>query len=233
MSGSNIDGSSTRKKRVAVLISGRGSNLSALISASMANEYPCRIVAVLSDNPEAKGLDLAREYTIDAEAISRDTYDDRAAHEHAILTRLDQIKPDIVCLAGYMRLLSAEFVNNWRGLIINIHPSLLPSFPGLDTHKRALAHRVLIHGCSVHYVTEGMDEGPLIAQAAVPVRPNDTETSLASRVLAAEHQLYPAALRMVAEGKVRMTSAGETVFNGFSGDGDDAMVLSPVYSADR
>ncbi len=220
------DGS--RRKRVAVMISGRGSNLSALISASMASDYPCRIVAVLSDNPKAAGLDLARECDIEAEAFARDAHADRAAHEAAIMARLEAIEPDFICLAGYMRLLSAEFVNRWRGLILNIHPSLLPSFPGLDTHKRVLAHQVRIHGCSVHFVTEGMDEGPLVAQAAVPVMPDDSEASLAGRVLKAEHRLYPVALSLVAEGKVRMTDEGATVFNGVAGGDEDAMVLSPV-----
>ena len=135
------------------MISGRGSNLSALISASMAADYPCRIIAVISDNPEAGGLELAQEYEIETHAFARADFSDRAAHEEAILAELDTIKPDFVCLAGYMRLLSAEFVNRWRGRMLNIHPSLLPSFPGLDTHQRVLAHQVRIHGCSVHFVT--------------------------------------------------------------------------------
>lgn len=231
MSGNDEAGSGTQKMRVVVMISGRGSNLSALISASMAPDYPCRIIGVLSDNPGAAGLDLAREYDIETGAFAAADYAGRADHEQAILSRLEQINPDIVCLAGYMRLLSAEFVNRWQGRMINIHPSLLPSFPGLDTHKRALAHQVLVHGCSVHFVTEGMDEGPLIAQAAVPVRPDDSEASLAERVLGAEHQLYPAALRLLAEGKVRMTSTGETVFNGLTGGGD-AIVMSPMPNPD-
>lgn len=228
MNGQDSDSARTRKKRVAVMISGRGSNLSALISASMASDYPCRIVSVLSDNPTAPGLDLARKYAITAEAISRDDFADRTGHENAILAQLDVIQPDFVCLAGYMRLLSAEFVNRWQGRILNIHPSLLPSFPGLDTHKRVLAHQVRIHGCSVHFVTEGMDEGPLVAQAAVPVLPDDNEMSLASRVLRAEHRLYPDALRYVAAGKVRMTDAGDIVFNGFSGEDSDLVVVSPI-----
>lgn len=231
MSGNDEAGSGAQKKRVVVMISGRGSNLSALISASMAPDYPCRIVGVLSDNPGAAGLDLAREYNVETGAFAATDYAGRADHEQAIMSRLEQIKPDIVCLAGYMRLLSAEFVNRWQGRMINIHPSLLPSFPGLDTHKRALAHQVLVHGCSVHFVTEGMDEGPLIAQAAVPVSPDDTEISLSERVLAAEHQLYPAALRLLAEGKVRMTGTGETVFNGLTGGGN-AIVMSPMSKPD-
>jgi formyltetrahydrofolate-dependent phosphoribosylglycinamide formyltransferase len=210
------------------MISGRGSNLSALIAASMASDFPGRIIAVLSDVPDAAGLDLARDCDIETKAYARGDYESRAAHESALLEKLDELKPDLICLAGFMRLLSAEFVSRWRGLILNIHPSLLPSFPGLDTHQRVLAHQVRIHGCSVHFVTEGMDEGPLVAQAAVPVMPDDTEDSLAARVLKAEHRLYPAAVRLVAEGKIRMTDAGETVFNGFSENDSEAMIQSPV-----
>jgi len=224
-------GSRSRRKKVVVMISGRGSNLSALIAATMARDYPARIIAVLSDNPDAGGLDVARGSDIAAEAIPRIDYDSRAAHEAALLARLDALQPDLICLAGYMRLLSAAFVARWSGLILNIHPSLLPSFPGLDTHQRALAHQVRIHGCSVQFVTEGMDEGPLIAQAAVPVMPDDTESTLAARVLRAEHRLYPQALRFVAEGRVRMSEAGETVFNGFADETSDAMVQSPLPSA--
>ncbi len=223
-------GPTGRRKRVAVMISGRGSNLSALISASMATDYPCQIAAVLSDNPQAAGLELAETYDIETHAFARADFPDRKAHEGAILAELDRIEPDFVCLAGYMRLLSADFVNRWRGLILNIHPSLLPSFPGLDTHQRVLAHQVRIHGCSVHFVTEGMDEGPLIAQAAVRVLPDDTETVLAERVLSAEHQLYPAALKLVAEGKVRMTDAGVAVFNGLHIEDDETIVQSPPAS---
>ena len=216
------------RKRVAVMISGRGSNLSALISATMARDYPCQIVAVLSDNPEAAGLSLAAGHTIETASFARQDFGSREEHETAILECLERLKPDIVCLAGYMRLLSARFVAKWRGRMINIHPSLLPSFPGLDTHQRALTHQVRLHGCSVHFVTEGMDEGPVIAQAAVPVLPDDTEEALTARVLAAEHKLYPAALRLLADGKVRMTDAGKIVFNGLSLEETGDMILSPA-----
>ena len=155
-------------KRVVVMISGRGSNLGALISASMASGYPCRIVGVISDNPDAAGLKLAKDYDIETHVLDRKDFASREAHEEAVQAALESLGPDIICLAGYMRLLSGAFVGKWLGSMINIHPSLLPSFRGLDTHERVLAHQVRLHGCSVHFVTEGMDEGPLIAQAAVP-----------------------------------------------------------------
>ncbi len=216
------------RKRIVVMISGRGSNLGALISASMAKDYPCRIIGVISDNPDAGGLQLAGDYNIPAEAVERLAGENRKAHEARVLDVLEQMKPDLICLAGYMRLLSGRFVARWAGRLINIHPSLLPSFPGLDTHQRVLAHQVRLHGCSVQFVTEGMDEGPLIAQAAVPVLPDDDENSLAARVLKAEHRLYPLALRLVAEGKVRMTDAERVVFSHLSAQEADTVLYSPA-----
>ncbi|WP_419910628.1 phosphoribosylglycinamide formyltransferase [Hoeflea sp.] len=221
-----------KPKRVAVMISGRGSNLGALISASMASGYPCRIVGVVSDNADAAGLQLAADYDIDAKVVERKDHNSREAHEDAIQTIFDDWQPDIVCLAGYMRLLSGTFVARWMGSMINIHPSLLPSFTGLDTHQRVLAHQVTLHGCSVHFVTEGMDEGPLIAQAAVPVLPNDDADRLAARVLKAEHRLYPSALRLVAEGKVRITDSGTVLFRDFPEPDESAALYShPVEDA--
>lgn len=214
------------RKRVVVMISGRGSNMAALIAATMEAGYPCKIVAVLSDRPEAAGLELARRRGIETAAYSRSDYADRDAHEDAILSHLDILEPDIICLAGFMRLLSAGFVERWAGRIINIHPSLLPSFPGLDTHQRVLSHQVLVHGCSVHFVTEDMDAGPLIGQTAVPVLPDDDEESLAARVLKAEHRLYPLALRMVAEEKVIMTASG-ALFADVDWPDDSACLQSP------
>ena len=187
------------RRRVAVLISGRGSNLGALLAAARAPDYPAQVVLVLSNTPEAAGLALARDAGVTAEAIDHRPYrGDRAAHEAAIDARLRAAGIEIVCLAGYMRRLTPFLVNAWAGRMLNIHPSLLPAFPGLDTHARALAAGVCLHGCTVHRVTEGVDEGPILAQAAVPVLPGDTEAALAARVLAQEHRLYPAALRMVA-----------------------------------
>jgi len=182
-----------------VLISGRGSNLAALLAAARDPVYPAEIVLVVSNRPEAAGLDLAREAGITALAIDHRPFrGDRAAHEAAIQAALAREGVEIVCLAGYMRLLTTFLVDAWHGRMLNIHPSLLPAFPGLDTHARALAAGVKLHGCTVHLVTQAMDEGPILAQAAVPVLPGDTADVLADRVLAQEHAIYPLALRCVA-----------------------------------
>ncbi len=183
------------KKRVAVLISGRGSNMAALITAARDPAYPAAIVLALSNQPDAAGLELGREAGIPAVAIDHRPFgSDRAAHERRIDAALRGVGAEIVCLAGYMRLLTPFLVQAWAGRMLNIHPSLLPAFPGLHTHARALAAGVRLHGCTVHLVTEAMDAGPILAQAAVPVLPGDTENELAARVLAQEHRLYPAAL---------------------------------------
>lgn len=188
------------KKRVAILISGRGSNMGALLAAAQDPAYPAEIVLVLSNRPDAAGLDVARAEGIDAIAIDHKPFGrDRAAHEAAIHRVLLAHRIDIVCLAGYMRLLTPFLVQAWQGKMLNIHPSLLPNFPGVDTHARALAAGVATHGCTVHLVTEGMDEGPIIDQASVPVLPEDDENTLAARVLAQEHLLYPRALRKLIE----------------------------------
>ncbi len=183
------------KQRVGILISGRGSNMEALIRAAQAQDYPAEIVLVLSNDPEAKGLEIARSLGVHAGSIDHRPYKrDREAHERAIAARLDQSGVEIVCLAGYMRLLTPFLVQKYAGRMLNIHPSLLPEFPGLDTHARAIAAGAKEHGCTVHLVTEGMDEGPILAQARVPVLPDDTEDTLAARVLAQEHLLYPKVL---------------------------------------
>jgi phosphoribosylglycinamide formyltransferase 1 len=190
------------KRRAAVMISGRGSNLAALIAAAAAPDYPAEIVLVLSNEPAATGLARASEAGIAARAIDHRPYrGDRAAHEAEINAVLAAAGVEIVCLAGYLRLLTPLFVDVWRGRMLNIHPSLLPSFPGLHTHARAIAARVRLHGCTVHLVTERMDEGPILAQAAVPVLEGDTEDTLASRVLVQEHVIYPAALAAFASGR--------------------------------
>ncbi|WP_294641709.1 phosphoribosylglycinamide formyltransferase [uncultured Aureimonas sp.] len=191
------------RKRVAVLISGRGSNMSALIGAAMDPSYPAEIVAVLSNKPDVGGLATAARYGIPAEGIDQRLFADRTAHERALIERLDAYRPDIICLAGYMRLLTPLFVGHYAGRMINIHPSLLPLFPGLHTHERVLEAGMRIHGCTVHFVTDDMDEGPIIAQAAITVERGDTPDSLANRLLRAEHRLYPHALRLVADGTVR------------------------------
>jgi len=187
------------RKKTAVLISGRGSNMEALIGAAKAPDYPAEIVLVISDNPNARGLETARDEGIPARAISRDSHGSKRAHEDAIQEALDEFGVEIVCLAGFMRILSAEFLAPWDGRIINIHPSLLPKHKGLDTHARAIHAGEKVHGCSVHHVTAGMDEGPVIRQAEVPILPDDTAESLAAKVLKEEHRIYPLALAKVAK----------------------------------
>lgn len=189
------------KKRVAVLISGRGSNMEALIAACLAHDYPAEIIGVLSNKADAKGLETAALAGIAAQAIPHKDFRDRESHDAAMHAALLALNPDIVVLAGYMRLMTGPFVDQWRGKMINIHPSLLPDFKGTHTHERALAAGVAEHGCTVHFVTPGMDEGPVIAQARVPVLPGDTPDTLAARVLVEEHKLYPRALALLARGE--------------------------------
>lgn len=192
------------RKRVVVFISGGGSNMLALVKAASAPDYPADIIAVISDKADAGGITKAAALGIPTFSFVRKDFDSKDAHEAAILSALESLSPDIICLAGYMRLLSATFINAYEGRIINIHPSLLPLFPGLHTHQRAIDAGMTEAGCTVHFVTEGMDEGPVILQAKVPVLPDDTAYALAARVLIEEHKSYPAALRLVAENKVRM-----------------------------
>ncbi len=183
-----------------MLISGRGSNMLALVHAAAAPAYPAEICVVLSNKADAPGLALARDAGVAAVCVDQRSFGrDRAAHERALDETLRAHGAEVVCLAGYMRLLTPFLVERWRGRMLNIHPSLLPAFPGLDTHARALAAGVAEHGCSVHLVTEGVDEGPVLAQARVPVLPGDDEASLAARVLVEEHRLYPAALAAFAD----------------------------------
>ncbi|MCA3595090.1 MAG: phosphoribosylglycinamide formyltransferase [Methylobacterium sp.] len=205
------------KKRVAILISGRGSNMAALVRAVKADPaFPARIVLVLSNRPEAAGLALAAAEGIPSAIVPSNDYGkDRAGFDAAMQAELVKARAEIICLAGFMRLLTPEFCESWSGRMINIHPALLPSFKGLDTHARALAEGVKLHGCTTHFVTPGMDEGPIILQAAVPVLDDDTEESLAARVLAEEHRIYPETLRLLASGhlqvegrRVRITPAG-------------------------
>ena len=191
------------RKRVAILISGRGSNMAALIAAASAPDYPAEIVLVAADRPEAPGLARAVAAGVPTEVVDYKGIGKSAA-EAVLDSILAEARIDIVCLAGFMRLLSAGFVERWHDRLINIHPSLLPAFPGLDTHARALAADVSEHGCTVHFVRAEVDSGPTIAQAAVPVLPDDTEETLTARVLAAEHKLYPEALALVASGAVKL-----------------------------
>ena len=216
------------KKRVVILISGRGSNMSALIEAAGDPAFPAEIVVVIANRADAKGLAAAQSLGIPAVAITRADHPDKKALDAAIDTELKRLKADIVCLAGYMRILTPGFVRKWAGRMINIHPSLLPLFKGLDTHNRAIDAGMRIHGCSVHFVTEEMDDGPIIAQAAVPVLPDDDAEKLAARVLTAEHALYPLALRLVAQGKATMEK-GRTRLHGVSASG---ALLSPGSATD-
>ena len=193
------------RKRVAVLISGRGSNMAALIEAAKDKNYPAEIVLVVSNRPDAGGLLVAQADGIATEVVDHLKFGkDRAAFERALQAALAKHRIDIVCLAGFMRLLTADFVNQWQNRLLNIHPALLPAFKGLDTHKRALEAGVKIHGATVHFVVAEMDSGPVIAQGAVSVRDDDTEAALSLRVLGVEHRIYPLALKLVAEGRVRV-----------------------------
>ncbi|WP_300554156.1 phosphoribosylglycinamide formyltransferase [Maricaulis sp.] len=197
------------KTKIAVLISGRGSNMQAIIEAAKAEDYPAEIVLVASNKPDAPGLAVAEAAGIETEVIDHREYETREDFEQALDTLIRLYGARIVCLAGFMRILTPFFTEKWRDLLINIHPSLLPAFKGLHTHERALEAGVRIHGCTVHYVRPEMDDGPIIGQAAVPVLHGDTPDTLAARVLEAEHQLYPQCIALACEGKARV--AGERV----------------------
>jgi phosphoribosylglycinamide formyltransferase-1 len=194
------------RKRVAILISGRGSNMAALIEAAGEADFPAEIALVVSNRPDAKGLEFAAAHGIATAVVDHRAYPSREAFEDALAAKLQAANIDIVCLAGFLRMLTASFVEPWRGRMLNIHPSLLPEFKGLDTHARALAANAKIHGCTVHFVVPELDSGPIVLQARVPVVEGDDADSLAERVLAAEHRIYPAALKLVAQGKVTIDS---------------------------
>jgi len=210
------------RKRVAVLISGRGSNMAALIEAAKDKKYPAEIVLVISNRPDAGGLLVAQAAGIATEVVDHTKFDkDRADFERAVQALLEKHRIDLVCLAGFMRLLTPDFVSKWHLRILNIHPALLPAFKGLDTHKRALQSRARIHGATVHFVAPEMDSGPIIAQGAIAVRSTDSEETLAMRVLEVEHRIYPLALKMVAEGRVRVEN-GRCLIDGIAvADGTD------------
>jgi len=193
----------TERKRVAILISGRGSNMEALIHAAEASDYPAEIVGVLSNKADAGGLAVAAAAGITTAVRSHRDFATRDDFDAALDGVLRGWAAEIVCLAGFMRLLTPGFVEKWEGRMLNIHPSLLPAYRDLHTHERALADGVSEHGCTVHFVTAGLDEGPTILQARVPVLPGDTATSLQARVLVEEHRIYPQALALVARGDVR------------------------------
>lgn len=201
--------------------------MNALIEAAKDPAYPAEIVAVLSNRPDAKGLDTARAAGIEAIAIDHKGFSSREAHEAEVNAALDRARPDIVCLAGYMRLLTPGFTARWAGRMINVHPSLLPLFPGLHTHERAIAAGARVHGCTVHFVTEIMDEGPIIGQAVVPIRPADTPDTLATRLIPVEHRLYVESLALVASGAVRMDGA-RSAFAGEAAGGEAPPALLSV-----
>ncbi|MGK9049977.1 phosphoribosylglycinamide formyltransferase [Neorhizobium petrolearium] len=214
------------RKRVAVFISGSGSNMLALADACAAPDFPAEIVAVISDKPSAGGIAKAEARGIRTLVFERTQFAGKPEHEAAILAALDEVKPDILCLAGYMRLFSGDFISRYEGRILNIHPALLPLFPGLHTHQRAIDAGMKIAGCTVHFVTEGMDEGPIVAQGAVPVLADDTAETLAARILTVEHRLYPLSLKLLAEEKVRMEGA-KAVFSDLPAK-DEAKLISPA-----
>ena len=192
------------EKNLVILISGRGSNMEALLDARL----PARIAAVISNNPLARGLGVAKACGVATAVVDHRSFPDRAAFDAALAAEIDRNRPDLVVLAGFMRILTEPFIERYRGRLMNIHPSLLPSFPGLDTHRRALAAGVRIHGCTVHFVTPAVDSGPIIVQAAVPVLAGDTEEQLAARVLHEEHRIFPQAVRWFCEGRLHIGSDG-------------------------
>jgi phosphoribosylglycinamide formyltransferase-1 len=214
------------RKRVGVLISGRGSNLQALIDAAKASDYPAEIALVISNVPEVQGLVRAEAAGIPVRVIDHKDFAAREPFEAALDAALHEAGVDLLCNAGFMRLLTESFVARWLNRHLNIHPSLLPAFKGLHTHARVLAAGAKISGCTVHFVRAAMDDGPIIAQAAVPVEPGDTEETLAARVLAAEHALYPHALRLVASGAVRIE--GEHVVGMSQQNGQSALFSPPL-----
>lgn len=209
--------------RTAILISGRGSNMDALIEAARSPDYPAEIALVLSNRPDAPGLAKAKAAGVATAAVDHKIYAGREEFERSLQLVLETYRIDFICLAGFMRLFTPWFIGQWRGRMLNIHPALLPSYRGLHTHERALADGVKIHGCTVHFVVPEMDEGPIVAQAAVPVLDGDTPETLAARVLAQEHVAYPLALRLVTSGVVRIE--GNRVLGALAAS--DARLMAP------
>jgi len=205
-------------KRVVILISGRGSNLQSILDAKL----DAQIAAVISNNPAARGINIARSAGVDTAVIDHRAFPDRASFEAVLADKVDSYRPDLLVLAGFMRILTEGFIKRFKNRIMNIHPSLLPAFPGVDTHRRALHEGVRIHGCTVHFVTPDLDHGPIVAQAAVPVLPGDDEERLAARVLEQEHRIYPEAIRWYLDGSLRFDGNRVTVSAGRSAP--DAMV---------
>lgn len=210
---------------IVVLISGRGSNLRSILAAQL----PATVTAVISNKADAAGLDYARSQGIATEVVDHRAYPSRDAFDDALSQTIDRYQPDLVVLAGFMRVLTAGFVERYEGRLLNIHPSLLPAYPGLHTHQRAIEEGVRLHGCTVHFVTSALDHGPIVIQAAVPVRQDDTESKLAARVLEQEHRIYPAAIRWFVEGRVKIDGGRVLISN--SPDGESAL-CAPDPAAD-
>jgi len=198
------------QKSVVILISGRGSNLQALLNADLPN---CRIAAVISNKADAEGLDIARQYGVATQIVAHHDYSDRESFDAALASAIDRYQPDLVVLAGFMRILTAGLVVHYQGRLINIHPSLLPAYSGLNTHERALKDGVKIHGCTVHFVTPDLDHGPIIIQAAVSVLTDDTPATLEARVLREEHRIYPQAIRWLCGGYLSLEANGKVLLN--------------------
>ncbi len=216
------------KRRVAILISGRGSNMAALIQAAAAEDYPAEIAVVISNRADAGGLEKAEATGVAAVVIESKPFGkDRAAFEAALQAQLDQHRIDLICLAGFMRLFSAGFVQRWYGKMLNIHPSLLPSFPGLDPHGQALRAGVKISGATVHFVIPETDAGPILMQGAVAVSDHDAADTLAERVLEVEHRIYPEALRLLASGGVRLEGG---ICKTAAGAGSGNFLISPIVT---
>lgn len=217
-------------KSIVILISGRGSNMASLLAAVADGSLPARIAAVIANRPDAPGLQRAASAGVATQVVDHRAYADRAAFDAALAQAIDAYAPDLVVLAGFMRILSDGFVEHYSGRLINIHPSLLPAFPGLNTHQRALDEGVRVHGCSVHFVTPALDHGPLIVQAAVPVLDDDDAARLAARVLAQEHRIYPLAVRWFVEGRLRIDAGRVRV--SAPQDAGAALISPPACAAD-
>jgi phosphoribosylglycinamide formyltransferase-1 len=213
-------------KSLVILISGRGSNMQALIEANLS----ARISAVISNRPDAQGLEFAKMHGIETQVVDRRSYPDRNAFDTALAETVDAYEPDLIALAGFMHILEDGFVTRYQGRLMNVHPSLLPAFPGLYSHRQALKEGVKIHGCTVHFVTPQTDRGPIVIQAAVPVLPADTEESLSARVLQQEHRIYPKAVRWFMEGRLRVSDNSVDVSCGAPAANANGSVGSVLYS---
>lgn len=211
-------------RNVVILISGRGSNMEAIVRAAIPG---ARIAAVISNRPEAAGLEFARRHGIATAVVDHKAHPSREAFDTALAAAIDAFSPDLVVLAGFMRVLGAPFVRRYEGRMLNIHPSLLPAFPGLHTHERALQEGCRVHGATVHFVTPALDHGPIVVQAAVPVLPDDTPETLAARVLVQEHRIYPQAVRWFVEDRLRLTADGRVVLQGAPASVQEAALVWP------